>query len=149
MANPPPLPARAAHSPSPASSATSVESYSSRPRKDTIHLVPQDALRPGRGRPDVSLYETPAESWMGTDPRSSSMISLRPRDSGDDGRRTLLVVYIHGFVGDETSFRSFPAHVHNLVTLQLAETHRVHTKIYPKYKSRRNISYAVEDFSNW
>ncbi|TKA69169.1 hypothetical protein B0A49_04614 [Cryomyces minteri] len=31
----------------------------------------------------------------------------------------------------------------------LAETHVVHTKIYPKYKSRRAIEFARDDFSKW
>jgi len=52
-------------------------------------------------------------------------------------------------MGDETSFQSFPAHVHNLVTVTLAESHVVHTKIYPRYKSRRTIDLAAEEFSRW
>jgi pimeloyl-ACP methyl ester carboxylesterase len=52
-------------------------------------------------------------------------------------------------MGNETSFRSFPAHVHHLLTVVLAETHVVHTKIYPRYRSKRNISFARDDFSKW
>lgn len=44
------------------------------------------------------------------DPRSSSQQSLVPEPGDQSGRRTLLLIYIHGFMGDETSFRSFPAH---------------------------------------
>lgn len=44
------------------------------------------------------------------DPRSSSQQSLVPEPDEQNGRRTLLLIYIHGFMGDETSFRSFPAH---------------------------------------
>lgn len=58
-------------------------------------------------------------------------------------------MYIHGFMGTETSFHSFPAHVHGLLSNTLAESHIVHTKIYPQYASRRNISVARDDFSNW
>ena len=60
-----------------------------------------------------------------------------------------MLVYIHGFLGDETSFKSFPAHVHNVLTTTLAETHVVYSKIYPRYKSRKNVSFARDDFSNW
>ena len=88
-------------------------------------------------------------SWSDQDPRSSSTQSLVPENSSTDGKRRLLLVYIHGFMGNETSFQSFPAHVHNLVTMKLAETHQVHTKIYPKYKSRKAIEYARDDFSKW
>lgn len=60
-----------------------------------------------------------------------------------------MLVYIHGFLGDETSFRSFPAHVHNILSVTLAETHVLHSKIYPRYKSRKNITFARDDFSKW
>jgi len=83
------------------------------------------------------------------DPRSSSTQSLRPIHSAGPSRRRLLLVYLHGFMGTETSFKSFPAHVHNLLSMSLADSHVVHTKIYPRYQSRKNISYARDDFSNW
>ncbi|RMZ69874.1 catalytic [Pyrenophora seminiperda CCB06] len=84
------------------------------------------------------------------DPRSSSTESLVPDPALEDtGRRRLLLVYIHGFMGNETSFRSFPAHVHNLVTITLAETHVVHTKIYPRYQSKHSLEIARDNFSRW
>ena len=56
-------------------------------------------------------------------------------------------------MGNETSFQSFPAHVHNLVTVKLGEagtnSHVVHTKIYPKYKSRKHIGFARNGLSEW
>ena len=52
-------------------------------------------------------------------------------------------------MGNETSFQSFPAHVHNAVTEELRETHVVHTKIYPKYKTRKKVEDVKEDFSKW
>lgn len=88
--------------------------------------------------------------WSAQDPRSSSQQSLVPSESNQQNeRRKLLLVYIHGFMGNETSFRSFPAHVHNLLTVLIAETHVVHTKLYPRYRSKRNISFARDDFSRW
>ncbi|KAB2108704.1 hypothetical protein AG0111_0g3178 [Alternaria gaisen] len=84
------------------------------------------------------------------DPRSSSTQSLVPDlTQGNSGRRRLMLVFIHGFMGNETSFRSFPAHVHNLVTITLAESHVVHTKIYPRYKSRDSLEIARDNFSSW
>ncbi|KAK2628519.1 hypothetical protein QTJ16_001622 [Diplocarpon rosae] len=88
-----------------------------------------------------------SEQWRSRDPRSSSTHSLVPPESERDGRRTLLLVFIHGFMGNETSFQSFPAHIHNLLTIALAQTHVVHTKIYPRYKSRKAIDFARDDFS--
>lgn len=84
------------------------------------------------------------------DPRSSSTQSLVPDPSAENaGRRRLLLVFIHGFMGNETSFRSFPAHVHNLVTITLEDSHVVHTKIYPRYRSRNLLEVARDDFSRW
>ncbi|KAF2477060.1 uncharacterized protein BDR25DRAFT_309372 [Lindgomyces ingoldianus] len=86
------------------------------------------------------------------DPRSSSTQSLVPDPAFDfenTSRRRLLLIYIHGFMGNETSFQSFPAHVHNLVTITLAQSHTVHTKIYPRYKSRDSLELRRDDFSNW
>ncbi|TEY85909.1 hypothetical protein BOTCAL_0010g00490 [Botryotinia calthae] len=90
-----------------------------------------------------------SEQWRSNDPRSSSTHSLVPSESNRDGRRKLLLIYIHGFMGNETSFQSFPAHVHNLLSITLEATHVVHTKIYPRYKSRKAINFARDDFSIW
>lgn len=89
-----------------------------------------------------------SHSWASQDPRSSSTQSLVPAQPAPE-KRTLILVYIHGFLGNETSFKSFPAHVHNLVAVALAASHVVHTKIYPRYKSRKAIEFARDDFSNW
>ncbi|TVY44512.1 hypothetical protein LOCC1_G004140 [Lachnellula occidentalis] len=98
---------------------------------------------------DAKRSELISEQWHSNDPRSSSTHSLVPPESERDGRRTLLLVYIHGFMGNELSFQSFPAHIHNLLTITLKETHVVHTKIYPRYKSRKTIEFARDDFSTW
>lgn len=100
------------------------------------------------------------DDWTAqNDPRSSSTQSLTPSDSNNadelqhqphpERRRKLLCIYVHGFMGNETSFRSFPAHVHNLLSVLLSDSHAVHTKIYPRYRSRRNIACARDDFSRW
>ncbi|KAK4155938.1 hypothetical protein C8A00DRAFT_31189 [Chaetomidium leptoderma] len=90
--------------------------------------------------------------WASRDPRTSSTQSLVPStdDGSEDGhRRRLLVVYIHGFMGNNSSFRSFPAHVHSFLKGLLAETHAIHTKIYPRYKTYKSIDVACENFSKW
>lgn len=84
------------------------------------------------------------------DPRSRSTQSLVPSPSDEQGdRRKLLLIFIHGFMGNETSFQSFPAHVHSLVAALLSETHVVYTKIYPRYRSKKKIDFARDDFSRW
>ncbi|TKA30965.1 hypothetical protein B0A50_01933 [Salinomyces thailandicus] len=95
-------------------------------------------------------------SHPSSDPRRSSTESLLPTAAAAASattpyptRRRLLLIYIHGFMGNETSFRSFPAHVHHRLTVTLAPTHVVHTKLYPRYRSKRNITFARDDLSRW
>ena len=107
------------------------------PRTSPQHLSPT---------PAAGIAST--RTWSMRDPRDRSTDSLMPRNPTAE-RRTLLLIYIHGFHGDETSFRSFPAHVHNLATELLEQTHAVHTKIYPRYQSRKAIEFARDNFSNW
>ncbi|OJD28670.1 pgap1-like protein [Diplodia corticola] len=118
---------------------------------DTANLSPHREAPPPYAEADGHASGMhPLHTLATGDPRSSSTQSLVPA-AGQfrDGRRKLLLVYIHGFMGDETSFQSFPAHVHNLVTVTLRESHVVHTKIYPKYRARNTIEYATEQFSRW
>ncbi|KAK6541964.1 hypothetical protein TWF694_007737 [Orbilia ellipsospora] len=115
------------------------------------HLTPADSNSlPNTTNPSLHPYQSP------NDERTSSTASLLPApgaveaiQSGQSSLRTLLCVFIHGFVGDETSFRSFPAHFHELLTILVQDTHVVHTKVYPKFKTRDKISLAVDNFSKW
>lgn len=137
------------------SSIGSQRSSSPRPpwRRETNHLTPDRRPRSTSSfRNQSHPYGAPSEKipqWRSEDPRSSSMQSLRPTEEAGAYRRTLLLIYIHGFMGNETSFKSFPAHVHNLLTVTLSESHVVHSKIYPRYRSRKPIEHARDDFSNW
>ncbi|KAI3339870.1 hypothetical protein F4824DRAFT_487766 [Ustulina deusta] len=85
------------------------------------------------------------------DPRTSSTQSLTPSLPAYEEieRRTLLVIYIHGFMGNDTSFQSFPAHVHRYLKLALSDSHVVHSKIYPRYKTYKSIDIARDNFSKW
>ncbi|KAK4127376.1 hypothetical protein N657DRAFT_641367 [Parathielavia appendiculata] len=107
---------------------------------------------PGASTSDPSSLST--LQWSSRDPRTSSTQSLTPSSDDEDNagalqKRTLLVIYIHGFMGDKSSFRSFPAHVHALLKDLLAETHVIHTKIYPRYKTYKSIDVACDNFSKW
>ncbi|KAJ5485068.1 hypothetical protein N7539_005056 [Penicillium diatomitis] len=67
----------------------------------------------------------------------------------DKRQRRLLLIYIHGFMGSEASFHDFPAHVHDLLTTLLHDSHVVYTRIYPRYKSQGEMRKAVSQFSSW
>ena len=96
---------------------------------------------------EVSTFLSP--TWRIQDPRSSSTQSLHAETDPVSEKRTLLLIYVHGFMGDETSFRAFPAHVHTFLSDSLRESHNVHTKIYPRYKTRSKVGEVREIFSNW
>ncbi|KAJ9637206.1 hypothetical protein H2199_007492 [Coniosporium tulheliwenetii] len=118
------------------------------PRTSSTHLSPHsEAPPPYTLVDDTNPYQS--HTLSASDPRNLSTDSLVPVNSNHEGRRRLLLVYIHGFMGTETSFQSFPAHVHNLVNITLADTHVIHTKIYPRYRSRRSMDFARDDFSKW
>lgn len=90
------------------------------------------------------------DQWIAApDPRASSSQSLRSDVSVHDQRRTLLLIYIHGFYGNKQSFRSFPHHVHSYLRSALADSHVIHSKIYPRYKTYRAIELARDNFSEW
>lgn len=66
-----------------------------------------------------------------------------------EGKRRLLLIYIHGFLGSEDSFCNFPRDVHDLLKASLAQTHITYTKIYPRYKTRGPIHVARDDIIRW
>ncbi|KAI1415142.1 hypothetical protein F5Y13DRAFT_5932 [Hypoxylon sp. FL1857] len=103
--------------------------------------------------PSIDSKQSPSPVPFTTfhDPRSSSTQSLVPSPSEQDGsgRRKLLVIYIHGFMGSDASFQSFPAHVHRYLKIALSETHIIHSKIYPRYKTYKALDVARDNFSLW
>ncbi|KAJ5753783.1 uncharacterized protein N7511_007936 [Penicillium nucicola] len=64
-------------------------------------------------------------------------------------KRRLLLIYIHGFNGTETTFQDLPVHVHGALAGLLGESHVVYTRIYPGYKSHGEFQVAVTQFSKW
>ncbi|GKZ32469.1 hypothetical protein AbraIFM66950_001922 [Aspergillus brasiliensis] len=66
-----------------------------------------------------------------------------------EGKRRLLLIYIHGFLGSEDSFYNFPRVVHDRLKASLAKTHITYTKIYPRYKTRGPIHVARDDIRRW
>jgi hypothetical protein len=65
------------------------------------------------------------------------------------GKRRLLLIYIHGFLGSEDSFYQLPRKVHDLLTVSMAQTHVVYSKIYPRYKTRGPLQDARDSISQW
>jgi hypothetical protein len=66
-----------------------------------------------------------------------------------ESKRRLLLIYIHGFNGSESTFQDLPVHVHGALAGLLSESHVVYTRIYPRYKSQGDFQVAVNQFSDW
>ncbi|KAI9672723.1 MAG: hypothetical protein M1831_000158 [Alyxoria varia] len=117
----------------------------------SVTTVATNATAETQPPPYHTVVSEPPPSWTSQDPRSASTQSLgrAGEPNRQDERRTLLLVYVHGFMGSETSFQSFPAHVHNLLSVLLANSHTIHTKIYPRYRSRHSLQVAANNLSNW
>ncbi|KAJ5284855.1 hypothetical protein N7524_000161 [Penicillium chrysogenum] len=84
-----------------------------------------------------------------TDGSHSTLSLPRPGRYQTTEKRRLLLIYIHGFMGSEASFLDLPLHVHDLLTVSLAESHVVYTRMYPRYKSQGEMQIAVDQFSAW
>ncbi|KAL8847320.1 MAG: hypothetical protein Q9221_007636 [Calogaya cf. arnoldii] len=93
--------------------------------------------------------------YRAEEPSTAKIIpALPPRQSvaaipsSSESRRKLLLIYVHGFTGNETSFQKFPTDVHELAGRQLLDAYTVQSIVYPKYKSRKKIDFARDEFSS-
>ncbi|KAL2865391.1 uncharacterized protein BJX67DRAFT_373253 [Aspergillus lucknowensis] len=63
-------------------------------------------------------------------------------------RKTLLLVFIHGFKGGDDTFGSFPQQLQALLSRKLSAVNMV-TLVYPKYETRGNLQETVNAFREW
>ncbi|ODM16843.1 hypothetical protein SI65_07808 [Aspergillus cristatus] len=62
--------------------------------------------------------------------------------------KTILIVLIHGFKGDDATFGEFPEHLRALVRRKLPAVNVV-TIVYPKYETRGDLRECVGKFREW
>ncbi|CAN8102242.1 unnamed protein product [Discula destructiva] len=62
--------------------------------------------------------------------------------------RTLLLCFLHGFKGNEDSFKAFPDDLKRTVAGQLPD-HNVETVVYPKYATKGELAEASVRFLEW
>ncbi|KAF9885116.1 hypothetical protein FE257_000756 [Aspergillus nanangensis] len=62
--------------------------------------------------------------------------------------KTLLLVFLHGFKGDDDTFAAFPDHLRSLVNRTLPAI-KVATAVYPKYDTRGELNECVGRFREW
>ncbi|GAD95068.1 conserved hypothetical protein [Paecilomyces variotii No. 5] len=63
-------------------------------------------------------------------------------------KKTLLLVFIHGFKGGDDTFANFPEHLRTLVSHALPNIEVV-TAVYPKYETRGDLKECVGRFREW
>ncbi|KAI1451678.1 hypothetical protein F4805DRAFT_473417 [Annulohypoxylon moriforme] len=62
--------------------------------------------------------------------------------------RTLLLCFIHGFKGDDDTFRTFPDDLQQRVASKLTD-HNVESIVYPKYETRGELGPCCSSFLSW
>ncbi|RKP25672.1 hypothetical protein SYNPS1DRAFT_22411 [Syncephalis pseudoplumigaleata] len=62
--------------------------------------------------------------------------------------KQLLLVFVHGFRGDDTTFEGFPERLQQVLTNSLAGID-VETVVYPQYSTRGDFTQAVAAFCQW
>ncbi|KAI5923478.1 hypothetical protein F4810DRAFT_208115 [Camillea tinctor] len=62
--------------------------------------------------------------------------------------RTLLLCFIHGFKGNDDTFRSFPFDLKAQVAKKLPD-HNVESTVYPKYETKGELGQCTEAFLSW
>ncbi|OJD17304.1 hypothetical protein AJ78_02592 [Emergomyces pasteurianus Ep9510] len=63
-------------------------------------------------------------------------------------KRTLLLVFIHGFKGGDDTFGGFPAHLRALVSHALPSVD-VTAVVYPKFETKGDLNECVAKFREW
>ncbi|KAI8647293.1 hypothetical protein BD408DRAFT_408936 [Parasitella parasitica] len=64
-----------------------------------------------------------------------------------DSMDRLLLVFVHGFRGTDTSFKDFPNRLQTILTNTVKAD--VNAVVYPSYKTAGDLRVAVENFSTW
>ncbi|KAI1073730.1 hypothetical protein F5B20DRAFT_597285 [Whalleya microplaca] len=63
-------------------------------------------------------------------------------------RRTLLLCFIHGFKGNDDTFRNFPRDLQNCVASKLPDQN-VESIVYPKYETKGELEQCCTSFLSW
>jgi len=63
-------------------------------------------------------------------------------------KKTLLLVFIHGFKGGDDTFSTFPSHLAQLLRHALPKVQVIHL-VYPKYETRGDLHECVGRFKEW
>ena len=80
--------------------------------------------------------------------RPSAHISSIPHITASKMRKTLLLVFIHGFKGSDNTFNDFPKDLRALLSTALPHID-VLTVQYPRYETRGDLRECVSRFKEW
>lgn len=64
------------------------------------------------------------------------------------GQDILLVIFIHGFKGDDNTFAQFPQRLQNILVDSLPDF-KVESHVFPAYETRGDLNEAVARFADW
>ena len=60
-----------------------------------------------------------------------------------------VLVFVHGFKGDESTFGDYPDRLKHSLTTSFAGRTAIHSWVYPAFKTQGELSQCVEHFGEW
>ncbi|KAG6869330.1 hypothetical protein C0993_000083 [Termitomyces sp. T159_Od127] len=75
-------------------------------------------------------------------PSSSSVVPSEEKE-------VLLVVFVHGFKGDDRTFRDFPDRLQHILAESTGSNGNVECIVFPAYETKGELNEAVIRFSDW
>ncbi|KAI0050205.1 hypothetical protein FA95DRAFT_1555907 [Auriscalpium vulgare] len=83
---------------------------------------------------------------------ASPSLSTHPDESPENGSQSqaeiLLIIFIHGFKGTDTTFANFPTRLQHLLS-ETIESVAVECIVFPAYETKGELDKAVERFADW
>jgi hypothetical protein len=75
-------------------------------------------------------------------------VRIRSLELDNMTKKTLLLVFIHGFKGTDHTFENFPADLRALLSHTLPKIEVVSLQ-YPRYETRGDLRECVAKFKDW
>ncbi|RPA74168.1 hypothetical protein BJ508DRAFT_418743 [Ascobolus immersus RN42] len=64
-------------------------------------------------------------------------------------RKVLLLIFVHGFKGDNDTFAEFPGYLRDLLRPSIPDDVKIRPLIYPQYETSGELSTCVSAFERW
>lgn len=80
---------------------------------------------------------------------SVSTSSTSTSKPNKDNPRLAVLVFVHGFKGDDKTFGDYPSRLQHSIATTLGPESDVHAWVYPAFETRGELSQCVHGFGEW